>query len=96
MRVLRILGEQPPTGEDWHKKLIERLSKSNGADHARPALLSPAVAADLDETRRFRNRAMRSYGGFDARLAEPSLRAAKRLSTNLAVDVAHFKALVDP
>ena len=96
VRVLRILGEEAPTGEDWHRKLIERLAKENGADHARPALLSHNVAADLDETRRFRNRAMRNYGGFEARLVEPSLRAAKRLATSLAADVARFKALVDP
>ena len=38
LRVLRILGEQAPTGDDWHKKLIERLAKGNGAAKARPGL----------------------------------------------------------
>ena len=96
VRVLRILSDDPPTGEDWHKKVFERLAKVNGADHARPALLSSTVAADLEETRRFRNRAMRSYGGFNAQRAVPSLQAAERLSTSLAPDIATFKALVDP
>ena len=96
LRILRILGEEAPTGDDWHKKLIERLAKKNGASHARPALLSPAVAADLHETRRFRHRAMRNYGGFDAKLAGPSLQAAQRLSTTLGAEVERFRAIVDP
>lgn len=96
LRILRILDEEPPTGDGWHKKLIERLAKTNGRSHARPALLSPELAADLDETRRFRNRAMRSYGGFDARLAAPSLEAARRLCTSLGADIERFKAIVDP
>ena len=96
LRVLRILGEQAPTGDDWHKKLIERLAKGNGAAKARPALLSPAVRRDLDETRRFRNRAMRSYEDFEAPLAEPALQAAERLATSLTIDISNFKAAMDP
>ena len=46
--------------------------------------------------RRFRDRAMRSYGGCEARLADPSLTAADRLATSLAADTERFKALVDP
>ena len=51
-RVLRILGEKAPVGDDWHRTLIERLAKGNGSARARPALLSPAVARDLNEIRR--------------------------------------------
>lgn len=94
--MLRILGERAPTGEDWPKTLIERLSRGNGAAHARPALLSTSVARDLSETRSFRHRAMRSYEDFEAVHAEPALRAAERLATDLPADIARFKALVDP
>ncbi len=96
LRILRILGEAAPTGEDWNKKLIERLAKANGKSHPRPAVLSPQVAADLDETRRFRNRAMRNYGGFDAGRVGPTLEAAHRLTLSLAADVESFRTTVDP
>ena len=96
LRILRILGEEAPTGDDWHKKLVERLAKGNGAAHARPAVLSPDVAVDLDETRRFRNRATRNYGHFNATRVGPSLAAAKRLATTLLADVERFKAIIDP
>ncbi len=93
-RVLLILGEEPPSGEDWHQKLIERLSRPIGG--RRPALLSPAVGADLDETRRVRNRATRSYSSFDPAKAGPSIEAAKRLASSLAADVDLFRQAVDP
>ncbi len=95
-RILRILAEDLPTGEDWHRKLIERAAKSNGKAHSRPAILSPPVAADLDETRRFRNRAMRAYGRFDAARIGPTLDAAGRLAATLAADIERFKGVVDP
>ena len=96
LRVLRILGEEAPTGDDWLKKLIERLAKSNGAAHARRALFSPAIARDLNETRGFRDRAMRSYEDFKARRAEPALRAAERVVNSLAADFKSFRVRVNP
>ena len=95
-RVLRILGEQAPTGDDWHRTLIERLAKGNGATRVRPALLSPGVARDLNETRRFCHLAMRSYEDFEAPRAEPVLRAAGRLAGSLGADFKRFQAIVDP
>lgn len=95
-RIFRILAEELPTGEDWHRKLIERASRANGKAHPRPAILSPAVAADLDETRRFRNRATRAYGRFDAARVGPTLAAAARLATTFAADVERFEAAIDP
>ncbi len=93
-RILLILGEELPSGEDWHQKLIERLSKP--IEGIRPALLSPAVAADLDETRRVRNRATRSYGSFNPLKVGPSIEASTRLAMSLAEDVRRFRQTVDP
>ena len=93
-RVLLILGEEPPSGEDWHQKLIARLVRP--IDGHRPALLSPAVARDLDETRRMRNRATLSYGTFDPLKAAPSVDAAGRLASSVADDVRRFRQTVDP
>ena len=93
-RILLILGEKPPSGEDRHQKLIGRLARP--IDGQRPALLSPAVATDLDETRRMRDRATRSYGSFDPFKAGPSIEAAARLAASCANDVRRFRQAVDP
>ena len=95
-RILLILGEEQPAGEDWHQRLIARLAKPIDGEHARPAVLSPAVAADLDETRRFRNRATRSYGSFDPSKVVPSIAAAARLACSLSDDVRRFRRTIDP
>jgi uncharacterized protein YutE (UPF0331/DUF86 family) len=96
LRILRILGEEAPSGEDWHQKLISRLMRPVNGDSARPALLLPEVAADLDETRSFRHRVMHSYGKFDVGRSDPSLAAARRLIASLPEAVARFKSIVDP
>ena len=95
-RILLILGEARPDGEDWHQKLIERAAKQTTGSNARPAILSPDVASDLDETRRFRNRATRSYGGFDASRVGPTIEAAGRLATAFADDMERFRLLIEP
>ena len=94
MRILGILGEEPPSGADWHQTLIARLAKP--IEGQRPALLSAIVATDLDETRRVRNRATRSYGSFYPLKAGPSIEAAGRLASSLRIDVRRFRQLVDP
>lgn len=95
-RILDILREDRPTGEDWHKALIARLAKPLTGEHARPALLPHEVATDLYETLGFRHRAMHSYGDFDVSKAAPAIEAAARLKDSLAAAVASFRAAVDP
>ena len=95
-RLLAILGEERPAGEDWHQKLISRAAKPIPGTGSRLEILSQEVARDLDETRRFRNRATRSYGGFDAGRIGPTSEAAARLTKTFARDVERFRELVDP
>jgi uncharacterized protein YutE (UPF0331/DUF86 family) len=95
-RILDILREERPTGDDWHKALIARLAKPLTGEHARPALLSHEVATDLYETLGFRHRAMHSYGDFDASKATPAIKAAARLKDSLRAAVASFRETVDP
>ncbi|MCX8254173.1 hypothetical protein RHAL1_00557 [Beijerinckiaceae bacterium RH AL1] len=95
-RLLAMMGEERPIGEDWHQKLISRAAKAIEGQGSRPAILSPEVADDLDETRRFRNRATRSYGAFDVSRIGPTIEAAGRLAASLALDFASFKASIDP
>jgi hypothetical protein len=95
VRVLDILGEEKPTGEQWHKDLISRLSRPLAGQAARPALFSGETAKDIDETRRFRNLAVRSYNSFEAVRAAPAVAAAKRLLVSLGPAFSEFKSAVD-
>jgi uncharacterized protein YutE (UPF0331/DUF86 family) len=96
LRVLRILGEEKPDGEDWHDALLSRLSTGMTGEHERPALLNAGLVEDLRETKNFRHRATRSYDDFNVAYAEPSMTAAKRLLESLPSLVDEMKALTDP
>ena len=95
-RILDILREERPTGEDWHKAVVARLAKPLTGEYARPALLPHEVAIDLYETLGFRHRAMHSYGEFDASKATLAIAAAARLKDSLPAAVASFREAVDP
>ena len=64
-RIMLLLAEhcdgQAPAGQDWHRRLIDRLAHP-ARDGARPALLSPATRAMLDDLRAFRHRTRMGYG----------------------------------
>ena len=96
LRLLRLLGEEPPQGEDWHYRLIERLRRIATGSYQRPAVLPDAVANDLHETRSFRHRVSHGYGDFDVRRAWPSLEAADRLSRSLPEAIEQFRHTIDP
>lgn len=96
LRVLRILDEERPEGDDWHARLIDRLARSLHGQHARPSLLSGEIAIDLHETRSFRHRATHSYGAFDVKRAAPSVEAARRLCVSLPAAVLAFRQSIDP
>ena len=96
MRILRLLSEEAPSSEDWHSRLIDRLARAVEGSHARPALLSPEIAADLHETRAFRHRVTHSYGDFNLVRAAPALEAGARLAISLPEAVARFRATIDP
>ena len=96
MRILQTLGEEHPTGADWHEVLIRRLARPLSGTLARPAILPADIAAALQETRRFRHRAMHSYGEFDASRFGPTLGAAECLRDGLWEAIRAFKDYIDP
>jgi len=92
LRILDLLGEARPSGESWHADLIERIGQGIAA---RPAILPPELIAAADETRRFRNRAVRSYDTFEPTRAGPAIDAADLLVTALSGAIAQFRGVID-
>jgi uncharacterized protein YutE (UPF0331/DUF86 family) len=96
-RILQILGEEEPTGDQSHADLIKRVRKAiTMPGRERPAILPDDVAQDADETRRFRHSAAHDYNNFDPSRATPSIDAARRLGQKLKLSIDEFRAVVDP
>jgi len=95
-RILAILGEEVPTGENYHRDLVVRLSTVRTDEYARPALFEPDLSRDLIEVMRARHRARHSYDDFEAAKADPTVAAIKRLLVNLPAAVAKFRNTIDP
>lgn len=96
-KVLDILGETRPSGDNWHAELLDRAGRViPDGDFARGVILPPDVLADLHETRRFRHVATRSYDTFDPRRSGPSFEAAARLINTLPRAIHAFKESIDP
>jgi hypothetical protein len=91
-RILSLLNEDLPAGESWHADLIKRASRST---QKRPAILSKATSDFADETRRFRNIAVRSYDSFLPQYAEPSVIAAGNLSLHVLAELRAFQGVID-
>lgn len=95
--ILEILDEQPPAKNDtWHVDLLNRIGREMSGQHARPAIVGADMLADLQETRRFRHMATRSYGRFDIARAEPSMAAARRVGEDLERLLRDFQVRMDP
>jgi hypothetical protein len=91
-RILRLQGEELPSGESWQADLIHRVSV---ALQDRPAILPPELAEAADETRQFRNRAVRTYDNFSPDRASPAIQAADRLAQGLTAAVTAFRQAID-
>jgi hypothetical protein len=96
-RILQILDEEPPTGPNSHADLVTRVARPlDLPGQSRPAILPAEVAADLDESRRFRHRAMHDYDSFDPAHARPAIEAARRLQSTLWPCIKAFRDQIDP
>lgn len=96
-RILEIPGEEAPSGPNSHADLTARVSRLlDLPGRERPSILSPDVAADVDESRRFRHRAMHDYDNFDPALARPAIESARRLQATLWPCIQSFRDLIDP
>jgi hypothetical protein len=93
LRILEMLGEEAPTGSNWHADLIQRVSAAR--PDARPAVLTGAVATAADETRRFRAVATRGYDNFDPGRSAPAVAAARVLAQELPGALTLFRNSLD-
>jgi hypothetical protein len=92
--ILAARSEEPPSGDDWHARLIARCSAP--VEHARPAVISSELRHALDETRQFRHVAMHVYEHFDRPKAEFAIAAAKIVLRRLKAEIRAFQDLIDP
>lgn len=92
-RILKLLGEEPPSGETWHADLIRRVSRASGD---RPPILDADLSRAADRTRRFRHVAARGYDSFDPEEAAPAVSATELLAARLSDAIARLRAAIDP
>jgi len=93
LRILDLLEEDRPSGEQWHADLIRRVAV---AMPRRIAFLPAPLLPAAHESRKFRHRATHAYDDFDWARATEAARAATLLSRQLPDLVAAFRAAVDP
>lgn len=93
VRILVLLGEERPQGESRHRDLLRRVCRPV---EGREAILPPDVCEHADETRRFRNVAMRSYGDFKPDGAGPAVASARALAERLPKCLHDFRNRIDP
>jgi hypothetical protein len=96
--ILGILSEEPPSGRvDYHKALLDRVTRPLQGEHARPAIFDDAFKQDLLEALRMRHRVRHSsYDEFVPHKAEPSVDAARKIIARLRAAVTEFKKKIDP
>jgi hypothetical protein len=94
LRILEMLGEERPVGDNWHVDLIRRAAAP--MPRSRPVILSESLAMAADETRRFRHIATHNYDNFPIEAAAPTIEAAKQLADGLAAEIATFQGIIDP
>jgi hypothetical protein len=93
LRILDIFSEEAPTGARWHADLILRVGMPSGR---RPRILDDAMREAADETRQFRNVAVRAYDNFKFNRARDATEAARLLANQFASAIAAFRAVADP
>lgn len=93
-RILAILGEEKPVDSGaYHADLVRRVSRP--IPDVRPAILPPDLARAIDETRRFRHVARKSYDDFSPTRADPAVAAAGVVRDALEPAIAAFRAAMD-
>jgi len=93
-RIARATGEPIPVGPEWHRELLDQMSRE--ASGFRPAVIRPETRAALDSFRGFRHVARHSYG-FDLqwKKMQPLLEVSEQTVTLLVDDLETFCAFLE-
>ena len=94
LRILEMLGEERPVGENWHADLISRVAAA--LPGRRPPIVSTQIAEAATETRRFRHRATHNYDSFRVGEVSRTIEAAAALAGGLEADILAFRNIIDP
>ena len=94
LRILEMLGEERPVGENWHADLISRVAAA--LPGRRPPIVSTQIAEAATETRRFRHRATHNYDSFRVGEVSRTIEAAATLASGLEADILAFRNIIDP
>jgi hypothetical protein len=92
-RVLEMIGEEKPTGANYHADLLRRVSREMPGN--RPAIIDGELAAAADEARRFRHVARKSYDGFHVEGAASAIRAAGVIRDRIAPAIDAFRRRIE-
>ena len=93
-RILNILDEALPNGDEWHLDLLKRSARI--IKNSRPAILSKDTYKLADEARRFWYAAVNDYDDFVPFKSEKAIEAADKLSKVLIYEVDNFIKVIDP
>ncbi len=92
-RILAMIDEPLPRGDDWHAALLLRAAKS--VEGSRPAIFSSSFMATADQVRRFRHVATRSYDNFNVAEVSGSIDAATLMAENLMNEFGRFREAME-
>jgi hypothetical protein len=96
-RILDILGETPPSGDAWHRDLVERVSRPMAGSNARPAFCDEEMRRDLLECLRMCHRVRQSdYDDFIPTRAEPLVDAARQVVSRIKNAIVQLRKQIDP
>lgn len=94
LRVMRLVGEVPPAGDDWHADVVKRMGAA--IDGKRPIFLPANIMNAVDQTRRFRHVAAHTYDDFNWEGARRPVEAAAEIADSIAGILQNFRERLDP
>jgi hypothetical protein len=92
-RILEILGEEKPTGANYHADLLRRISRE--IPGSRPAIIGRELADAVDEARRFRHVARKSYDNFHLDGAASAVKSAALIRDRITAAIDSFRRRVE-
>ena len=94
-RLIGLMGEEMPSGHEWHKGLVDRLSRPLPGQ--RPAVVDDErLLLAIDALRGFRHIATHAYDRFDEDRAAVAVLKAETFLACIGPALAQFRAAIDP